>query len=479
MATCATPKDCGADVLVQAGPGVLVITAEPLGARMAGPAIRALELARALARDGRCGAVVLASLSACERTDHAVRLVAAPDEAALRRLVEQAGSVVLQGDVLGRHPWLAHLDLPIVVDAYDPFHLEQLEQARPRGETQRRVIVRDCVRALNQQLGRADLLLCAALPQRSLWIGHLAALGRVNPLTYDAAADLSELVRVVPFGVPDGPPPDRDRQSLREVFPDLADEDVVLVWGGGIYAWFDPGTVLRAVARLIPEFPGLRLLFLGTAHPVPGVHTAATSARELAAELGLTDRTVRFHEGWVPYDDRADWLRAADVGVSAHHPGVETEFSFRTRLVDYLWCGLPVVTTEGDELAQRVVRAGAGDAVPASDVDAWGTALRALVKDPERRARLGLAAAGAAADLAWSRVAEPLADFCAEPRRAPDLVLDVGDRALVGVGGLGAGAAGFSPYARAAAVVREGGAGLLVRRLLHRARRAARGQRSG
>src|SRR4051812_17046320 len=213
---------------------------------MAGPAIRALELARALARDGRSGQVTVATLSTCTRSDDGLRLVEAADAGALRALVAEVGSVVIQGDVLGRHPWLAATDTPLVVDAYDPFHLEQLEQARGLGEPRRRAVVRDCVRSLNEQLARADLVLCASSRQRALWLGHLAALGRVNPLTYDLAPDLSGLLAVVPFGTPDAAAVPRNRGRLRELLPDLTDDDVVLVWGGGIYAWFDPGTLLRA-----------------------------------------------------------------------------------------------------------------------------------------------------------------------------------------------------------------------------------------
>ena len=161
--------------------GVLLITPQPLGPRMAGPAIRTLELAAALARDGRGGPVTVVSLSGVDRAASGVALTTAESPRDLRRLVEAVAAVVIQGDVLGLHPWLVEEDVPLVVDAYDPYHLEQLEQARPLGPRQRRAVVRDCVRSLNIQLARADLVLCASPRQRSLWIGHLAALGRINP----------------------------------------------------------------------------------------------------------------------------------------------------------------------------------------------------------------------------------------------------------------------------------------------------------
>ncbi|TFV87774.1 glycosyltransferase [Blastococcus sp. CT_GayMR16] len=448
--------------------GVLIITPEPVAQRMAGPAIRALELARALARDGRSGPVTLMSLAAVDRWDSQVTLTAAPGEAALRDLVSTAAVVLIQGDVLGLHPWLVDEPVPIVVDAYDPYHLEQLEQARSLGEAERRAVVRDCIRSLNTQLARADLVLCASARQRALWIGHLAALGRVNPLTYDEAPDLSRLVTVVPFGVPEATAPRRDRTVLQRTFPAISDEDVVLIWGGGVYEWFDPEVLVRAVARVLPEHPHLRLVFLGTRHPVAGVRTATDAAREAAVETGTLDRAVFFHEGWVPYDERGHWLAAADLGVSTHKDHVETEFSFRTRLLDYLWCGLPVISTGGDDLAEHIAGEGAGVTVPAGDLEALASAIDRAVRDEDWRGRSGAAAAALGKVYAWDRVTVPLADFCAAPVRSPDLALDRIDRLQVGLDG-STGHARIMDRVRAG--WREGGPGLLVRRAWARMRR--------
>lgn len=448
--------------------GVLLITPEPVAQRMAGPAIRALELARALARDGRSGPVTLVSLVGVDRSEQLVTVTSAPDESALRGLVGVAAVVLVQGDVLGLHPWLVDEPVPVVVDAYDPYHLEQLEQARPLGEVERRAVVRDCVRSLNTQLARADLVLCASARQRALWIGHLAALGRVNPLTYDEAPDLSRLVAVVPFGVPEEPAPRRDRDVLRRTFPAISDEDVVLIWGGGIYEWFDPEVLVRAVARVLPDHPHVRLIFLGTRHPVPGVRTAADAAREAAAETGTLDRAVFFHEGWVPYDERGHWLAAADVGVSTHKDHIETEFSFRTRLLDYLWCGLPVISTGGDDLAEHLAGVGAGVTVAAGDLEALAAAIDRAVRDRDWRARAGAAAASVGRSYSWDRVTVPLADFCAAPGRSPDLVLDRVDRLQMGLD-RSTGDARLLDRLRAGR--REGGAGLIVRRAWARMRR--------
>ena len=435
---------------------------------MAGPAIRCLELARALARSGRVGPVTVASLTSAQLSDEAVRVLAATGADELRAAVAGVGSVVVQGDVLGLHPWLAEVDIPLVVDAYDPFHLEQLEQAKELGEARRRAVVRDCVRSLNRQLTRADLVLCASVRQRALWTGHLAALGRVNPVTYDVAADLSGLLAVVPFGVPPTPARPGDRRRMTADLPPIGPDDQVLVWGGGVYDWFDPDTVIRAVGKLAPSRPGLRLLFLGTRHPAQGGVGAAAVARAqaLTHSLGLFGTVVHFSAGWVPRAELDLWLSSCTVGVSAHRAHVETEFSFRTRLVDYLWCGLPVVTTGGDDLGELVAGARAGELVAEGDVEGFASALAGFLDDAERFAAASAAARRLAGELTWDTTAAPLVAFCAAPRRSPDLVLDAAERELLGIAG---GPRRAAAAVRVRAAVREGGVGLVVRRLMHRA----------
>ena len=77
----------------------------------------------------------------------------------------------------------------------------------------------------------------------------------------------------------------------------------------------------------------------------------ATEARALADGLGLAGTHVFFNEGWVDYESRQDYLLEADIGVSAHIDHLEASLSFRARILDYLWAGLPVVATRGDVLA--------------------------------------------------------------------------------------------------------------------------------
>jgi glycosyltransferase involved in cell wall biosynthesis len=204
----------------------------------------------------------------------------------------------------------------------------------------------------------------------------------------------------------------------------LAAGDEVILWGGGIYNWFDPLTLIRAIDKLRVRRPNVRLFFLGVQHPNPNVPEMrmVAEARTLALDLGLTDRHVFFNEQWVAYDDRQNYLLEADIGVSTHFHHVETEFSFRTRILDYLWAGLPFVTTAGDSFADLTSRAPLGLTVPPEDVDALESALYRLLDDDELRKRCRANTVAVVADYRWSKVLAPIVEFCRNPVRAPDLL---------------------------------------------------------
>ena len=194
---------------------------------------------------------------------------------------------------------------------------------------------------------------------------------------------------------------------LRGVVDGIDDDDFVLVWGGGIYNWFDPLTLIRGVGKVVDEHPDVKLWFMGSAHPNPGVPKMqmAHNAYRLAEELGLLGKHVFFNEGWVPYHQRQNYLLEADVGVSTHYEHLETAFSFRTRVLDYLWCSLPIIATEGDSLSLVVKERELGLTVPPEDVDAVAAAIVRLRDDREFYERCVAGIAALQPEMTWERVA--------------------------------------------------------------------------
>jgi glycosyltransferase involved in cell wall biosynthesis len=397
-------------------PAALIVSHDVVGPLMAGPGIRYWEIASALARRG-----LEVALAAPEGSDPGgapfATLTYRPGDAGLPRAAAGAGAVMVTGPLLEQFPELKASAVPLVVDLYDPFLFENLH--RLRGAPERWPHHAGGRHALAEQARRGDWFVCANERQRDLYLGMLAAWGRVNPATYDADPTLRSLLEVVPFGLPAEPP--RPGPGLRRVLPGIGPDDRLVVWNGGPWDWFDPPTALRAIARLARDRPEVRLVFMGTRHPNPAVGEPPMAARTraLADELGLSERVVFFRE-WTPYRERGAGLLEADAAVSLHLPGVETRYASRTRLLDWVWAGLPGVVTEGDAIGDDLARRGLAVAVPPGDEAAVAEGLARLLDEGDARARRRVGFAALAEELSWERCVEPLARFLGAPRPAAD-----------------------------------------------------------
>ena len=398
---------------------VLIVGHEPLTEQMTGPTIRNWELAHVLAQHMR---VTLAVPGQPEMKGSNFDVVGW-EAGSLDPLVATHDIVQVSGYLLDIHPGLAKAR-HLVVDLYDPFALENLHMHVSLAPEQRyRIAAQD--RAVQMRSLRAgDVFLCASERQRDFWLGWLAAAGRVNPYGHGVDPGLQRFLMVVPFGVPDSPPI-RRAPRFRGVVPGIAQEDLLVIWGGGIWNWFDPLTLITAADRTRDRLPHLRVLFPAPTSPSPEVLPMQMSdeARRLSDELGLTGSRVFFGSSWIPYEEHGSVLLESNIGISLHQDSIETRMSFRTRILDYLWAGLPIIATEGDSMADLVRAEDLGAVVPAGSVDGVVKALIDLGTDPARRRACATRSKAAASRFLWTVVARPLVDYCNAPYQAPDRVV--------------------------------------------------------
>ena len=394
---------------------VLIVSHEALHERMSGPSIRNWELARALAS---ANSVTLAAPGRPARRGDGFEVVGYNTDS-LPGLIHSHEVAVCSAFLLNENPALLEAE-HLVVDLYGPFALESLHQLEDRTVEDRLVLGDGFRQVVRELVGAADMIMCASERQKDFWLGWLDASGRVNVLTHEADPGFSSLLRVVPFGLAAEPPvPGPPR--FRGVVEGIEADSLLVLWGGGIWNWFDPLTLIRTADATRATLPQLRVVFPATGSPsekVPAMQMAG-EARKLADSLELTGSRVFFGDSWIPYGDRGALFLEADIGISLHREDIETRFSFRTRVLDYLWAGLPVVTTEGDSMADLVASNDLGVVVRYEDVDGLAAALHDLA-DPGLRVQCGSRSATLANDFQWSRVAAPLLEFCANPRQAPD-----------------------------------------------------------
>ena len=409
---------------------MVFICADVVGELMAGPAIRTVELASVVASAGH--RVVVAAPSGSRLDRQGIELMVWDSTERLRSAVADADAVVVFAPVLADNLWLGSLGVPLVVDAYDPGLLETLEQRRGEPFNAQRTWVADAGRHLVEPLRQADVVLVANERQRHLVLGILAANGRLGSRVTAEDPTLERFILTVPFGLP-ADPPEVGVGELRQPQGSFEGDAFIAYWGGGLYAWLDPLTLLEAISQTHDH--RICGAFLAGPHPTPvvGDLPMVDVARQRCRDLDVSER-VSFIDHWVPYRQRAEWLCDADVGVSLHHAHPETELSFRTRVLDYIWAGLPIVCSEGDVLADLVNERDLGIVVPADDPSAVAAALEQLAAEGDearesRRVRL----AAVAAEMTWTKVAAPLVRFFEAPMLAPD-------RRLLPVGPEGRGA---------------------------------------
>ncbi len=400
---------------------VLILSSDPLYDNLAGPGIRAVEMARHLAQS--CF-VRLAAPSQANLTLPNVECVAFQrgDEHTIKQLVNQADVVIIQGFTLRFYPSIRDYHKYLVFDLYDPFHLENLELQSKETIEHAQQISRSDVSVLNEQLLAGDFFICASERQRDFWLGMLSSVNRLSPQIYLNDQTFRSLIDVVPFGM-DSNLPTHQKKVLKGIVPNIHEDDLVVLWGGGIWQWLDPLTVIRAMALVREQRQDIKLFFLGYHHPNPidvpkmAIYDQAVA---LAQELGLHNQTVFFNDRWVPYQERANYLLESDIGVSAHFEHAETRFAFRTRLLDYIWAGLPMVVSEGDTLADIVTERGLGHVVPINDAERFAQAILTLANPNSGKKTYSQAFGTSQQDFTWSKVLEPLAEFCQKPHYALD-----------------------------------------------------------
>lgn len=396
---------------------VLLISLDIVGKSMAGPGIRYFEFAKSLSKDHE---VTLLTPNSSDLEAH-FKILTHNDMA---KAIQKADVVVVQQLNFKMARLIIENQKALIIDAYDPQPLEYLEIFKSYPMSLRVNRTQTVTEMTKLSFRLADGIICANNTQRDLWLGLLMGLKKLTPQIYDQDPSLDEFISIVPFGLSNTPL--KPMRGMREKLG-LKPDDFVLLWGGGIWNWFDPLTLIRAV-KLCND-PQVKLVFMGLKHPnenVPEMKMAHESVK-LANELGLNGKQVFFNYGWTPYEERQAFLYEADVGVSTHLHHLETRYAFRTRILDYLWASLPMILTEGDSFASLVKDRGAGIIIPYEGVNQAAEAILALKKSPTLKEQMKVQSKALSDQFTWDEVVKPLSSMISrlssKPSRKPVIPL--------------------------------------------------------
>jgi glycosyltransferase involved in cell wall biosynthesis len=211
----------------------------------------------------------------------------------------------------------------------------------------------------------------------------LSTLKLINPKSYKESDNFEKYISLAPFGM-DSIDPDSKTDVVSDKFPQIKKTDKIIYWGGGIWDWFDPISVIKAVESISETRNDVKLVFVGVKHPNPKIKAMqmATEALDYCKKNNLLDKCVFFNFGWTPYVEIKDYLKRSFIGISAHNNNLETRFSFRTRVLDYFWADLPIISTEGDSMADLVLKNKLGVVVGYNNPKEIKDAIVKLINDP-------------------------------------------------------------------------------------------------
>ena len=354
---------------------IILIAHDKVSHSMAGPAIRYFEFAKSLAKFYE---VILFIPNDVEIEEGSFPIKKYRSKEFLKELDHAQAVISQQFPPFVVYQAKKH-NIRLILDAYDPISIEILELFKHKSLKEQNKIFRRSQADLMFSMKVADFILCANERQKDLWLGLLLSLNKINPLSYQINPSLDHLIAIVPFGL-SHLAPEKNGPGLKELLK-LKPTDKVILWGGGIWNWFDPLTLIKAFNALRVKREDVHLVFMGVKHPnenIPEMQMCQ-QAVELAKELNLFNQSVHFNFGWIPYNQRQNFLLEADIGVSTHFDHLETRFSFRTRLLDYLWAEIPMLTSKGDFFASLIESKGLGLTVTCEETKALTEAMEQLL----------------------------------------------------------------------------------------------------
>lgn len=371
---------------------------------MAGAAIRTWEFAKALASQHR---VILLASGKVDLQSPDFEILSFQDRSSQAHF-QDADVLITQRLTVSLANLSSRHGVKVIIDAYDPSPLELLEYYKRESSDRRHAKIASETSTLAFSFTMADGILCASEKQRELWTGFLLAQKLVAPSLYDRDPSLSGFLAIVPFGL-SSTPPSKNGTGLREKLG-MHQEDKILLWGGGIWNWFDPLSLIKGMKIVSQSRPDIKLVFMGVKPPDPNLPTMAMAveAMQLAHRLELFDRSVFFHQEWVPYEERQNFLLDADLAVSTHFDHLETRYSFRTRILDYLWAGLPIIATMGDSFAELIDRHQLGHVLPYQNEEAIAASIIHLLSHPDELKLMKQRMESVREQFYWQSVVKPL-----------------------------------------------------------------------
>jgi glycosyltransferase involved in cell wall biosynthesis len=268
---------------------------------------------------------------------------------------------------------------------------------------------------MHEILQKGDVFSGCGTPQEHMLVGELAMAGRLNSHTMGYP-----FTRIILPGSPpaDTRPPSTHKERPRLASLGIGEDDFVVLWCGGYNAWTDTDTLFAGLEKAMQADQRIHYVSIGeSTYPSPD-----NVYNQFKRNISGSRYKDRYHLlGWLPWSSLNDYYVECNAGINIDGLHYETTYGTRTRLLEMIAKGLPVVSSEGTELSFLLQEKNAALTFHSGDSEQFGEHLMRLSEDGslyQSMAECAYRLAGR--EFSFYETTAPLRAWVNDPTTAPD-----------------------------------------------------------
>jgi glycosyltransferase involved in cell wall biosynthesis len=261
---------------------------------------------------------------------------------------------------------------------------------------------------------KGDVFSACGIPQEHMTVGELAMTGRLNNRTMGYP-----FTRAI---LPGSPPSEAAlhgtqlRPLLQQV--GIKQDDFVVLWCGGYNAWTDIEILFAGLEKAMAADDRIHYVSIGAStYPSPN-----NMYNQFQRKIESSPHADRYHLlGWLPWSAISSYYSESNVGVNIDGLHYETIYGTRTRLLEMMANGMPIVTSEGTELSYLLRDKGVALTFESGNWEQFGENLIQLAVNRELyRSMVDYVSKTAQQEFSFRETTRPLREWVQNPVSAPD-----------------------------------------------------------
>ncbi len=264
---------------------------------------------------------------------------------------------------------------------------------------------------LSRVLLRGDRFSTVSEMQKGAAVGQLGLMGRLNKFTLG-----EELVWTIPCAV------NGDIATVKRspIFKGIktSHSDFIILCSGGFNTWTDVETLFEGIEGAMEKNRRIHCVVTGGA--IKGHHESGFN--RFRSLISKSPYENRFHLlGWLPTHEMEQITLECDLGINVDLPIYESMLGSRNRMLFWMQCGLPILTTTTTEISFYLTENNLAIGVPPEKPKIITNKLLETAQKPYEAQRLAVKAKNFVYQyFTFEETVQPLITWAKNPLKASD-----------------------------------------------------------